>query len=373
MKITYVAYARMPTEKAHGVQIASMCSALAKAGNEVTLLVPKWSNHLKESVFEYYGIPKNFTIQYVDAPQIAGAAGYVLREIFFAWNVRGHVTKENSDVVLTRSPWSTWTLGKKHKVVYEVHDIPERVRFLWEFLIRSARGYISTNRFKADELQKALKITQEKILVAPNGYDAELFAGTADKEQLRRELNLPIGKLIALYTGNVYGWKGVEILAGAAKSLPEITFVFVGGTDLDVVRFREAHQDTENITLVPHQHHNTIPRYLKAADVLVLPNSASSMESRFYTSPIKLFEYLASGTPVVASDLPSIREIVSEKEVQFVSPDDIAALAAAINNVCSNRDAAKARAEVARELSLRYSWETRARTIVEFVDRVVKL
>ncbi len=373
MKITYVAYARMPTEKAHGIQIASMCSALVKAGNEVRLLVPEWPNHLRESVFEYYGIPKNFTIEYVSAPHIPGAIGYVLREILFAWSVRRCAAKAHSDVILTRSPWVTWALGKKYKAVYEVHDIPERLRFLWEYLIRSASGYISTNRFKAEELQKALKIAPERMLVAPNGYDAELFTGTPDKEQLRRELELPLGKHIALYTGNMYGWKGVEMLAEAAKSLPEITFVFVGGTDLDVVRFREVHRDTENITLIPHQHHHNIPRYLKAADVLVLPNSAFSVESRLYTSPIKLFEYLASGTPVVASDLPSIREIVSEKEVQFVPPDDVVALAGAVNKVCMNKEEANTRALRARELSLSYTWERRAHNIAGFVGAVSKL
>jgi len=118
-----------------------------------------------------------------------------------------------------------------------------------------------------------------------------------------------------------------------------------------------------------------VPRYLKAADVVVLPNSRNSRQKRFSiysrydTSPIKLFEYLASGAPIVASDLPSIREIVSEEEVFFVKPDDPQELAQGIERLLTDQEFARTLSSRALERSKEYTWEKRAKKIVEFINR----
>ncbi|PIR82455.1 hypothetical protein COU20_02355 [Candidatus Kaiserbacteria bacterium CG10_big_fil_rev_8_21_14_0_10_59_10] len=365
MKVLYVAYARMPTEKAHGIQIASMCSALGDQGAQVTLLVPTWTNHLTVSVFDYYSITSNFSIEYLPAgPHLPGRLGYVLRKILFAMSVFRRAGRVECDAVITRSQWVTWMLSRRCKVFYEIHDFPGLRRRFWWRLIRGARGYISTNQFKADKLCRIFGVSPKRVLVAPNGYEPKLFEFAADKNELRRELSLPAHKRIVLYTGNVYGWKGVETLAHAARMLPELLFVFVGGTDRDIVRFREEHKDAESILLVPHQRHSLVPRYLRAADILVLPNSASTIESRVYTSPVKLFEYLASGTPVVASDLPSVREIVDERHVHFFAPDDATSLVQALRDILVQPSEAATRAARGRELVRAFSWDKRARNIL---------
>jgi glycosyltransferase involved in cell wall biosynthesis len=111
-----------------------------------------------------------------------------------------------------------------------------------------------------------------------------------------------------------------------------------------------------------------IPLYLRAADVLVVPNTAKEDISRLYTSPMKLFEYMASGTPIVASDLPSIREIVDDSIVSFFAPDDPASLAETIGRVLYNYPEAEAKARLARERVKPYSWKRRAEAITHFID-----
>ena len=118
--------------------------------------------------------------------------------------------------------------------------------------------------------------------------------------------------------------------------------------------------------------YSEIPLWLKAADILILPNSAQSEESRYATSPIKLFEYMASGVPIASSDLPSIREIVSEKEVYFFEPDNTVKLATAVKSILQNYAAASMRVASAFEKSRKYSWEMRAKFILSFVAYIAQ-
>src|ERR1700683_1585425 len=100
-----------------------------------------------------------------------------------------------------------------------------------------------------------------------------------------------------------------------------------------------------------------------AADVLVLPNSGKYSISVRDTSPLKLFTYMASGKPIVASDLPSIREVLTDETATFFKADDPEDLARAINHVCGSNADANVRALNARREVQRYTWDARARVI----------
>ena len=113
-----------------------------------------------------------------------------------------------------------------------------------------------------------------------------------------------------------------------------------------------------------------VPLYLRAADVVVLPNTAKAAVSREETSPVKLFEYLASGRPIVASDLPSIREIVSENEVCFATPDDARDFARAITECVEDPLGAQKRGEAAEALARTHRWDARAKNISAFLRRI---
>ena len=113
--------------------------------------------------------------------------------------------------------------------------------------------------------------------------------------------------------------------------------------------------------------------WLAAADVLALPNSGRESISARYTSPLKLYEYMASGRPIVASDLPSLREALTRGEnAWLVAPDDPAALAAGIKSVLDDPEHAGAMAERARQDVQGHTWTARAERIVAFVSRVLE-
>ena len=213
-----------------------------------------------------------------------------------------------------------------------------------------------------------LGFSQNYILVAPDGVDIEQFSISLTKEECRKELQLPMDKKLVVYTGHLYSWKGVETLADAAKSLDDrFRVIVVGGSADDTTRYAKQYADCSLVVFLGQQPHRLMPMYLKAADILVLPNSNKEAISNTYTSPLKMFEYMASGRPILASELPSIREILTEEMAYFVHPNDPEALArgirdAALHTEESERKASRALREVAR-----YSWASRARSILEFV------
>ena len=116
-----------------------------------------------------------------------------------------------------------------------------------------------------------------------------------------------------------------------------------------------------------HQPHDEIPLWQKAADVLVLPNTAKEEISRLYTSPMKLFEYMASERPIISSAIPSIRDIVDDSEVYFVEPDNAELLAKKIKTVLRENRKSEEVAKRAREKVMHYTWEARARRVIAFM------
>src|SRR3989338_11589177 len=379
MRIIYVSNSRIPTEKAYGVSIVKTCSALAQKGAEVLLVAPRVRNTAGEDLFSFYDVPRNFTVRYIpaiDAVTWGWRYGFLLNQISFAFALFFLFRSRRGDVLITRDEASAFLFWlKRVSVFYDMHGFPERKLWIWKFILRRASGIFTTNEWKVNECNKHFHIPREKMVVARNGFDPALFASNESREALRKKLSLPEGKPIVLYTGHLYDWKGVFVLAEAARLLPGAFFVFIGGTYYDREAFEKRYGDVSNIVLVGHKPHVEIPMYLKAADVLVLPNSAApgkdprfSAYSRNDTSPIKLFEYMASGRPIVASDLPSLREILNDENALFAHPDDAEDLKRGIEKLLKDEAVARTLAENAQNDVKKYTWEKRADLMLEFIE-----
>lgn len=243
--------------------------------------------------------------------------------------------------------------------LYEVHDFPERSLWMYRALFKRARFILATNQWKATELARRFGVPQSKLLLERNAVDVDAFA-PQDKLQARTLLKLPPSVKVALYTGHLYVYKGVDTLAGAARLLPEVQVYVVGGTPADVQAYKQKYADVESLHVVGHVPHHEVPLWQAAADVLVLPNSGKEALSAQYTSPMKLFEYMASERPIVASAVPSVTEVVSDRSAYIVEPDNARALADGV--VAALGDTS--RAASARQLVLEHTWDKRAERIL---------
>jgi glycosyltransferase involved in cell wall biosynthesis len=383
MKLIYIVNARIPTEKAHGIQIMKMCEAFVDANNanqdtniankiDVELVVPQRRNNIIKDPFEYYGIEKKFKITKLPCldliPLGLGAFGFYVQQFSFSFAAAAYSLFKKNVVFYSRDILPCFFLGLLGKGFFlELHRLSKKEKLFYSFVFKRAKGIISTNNFKAEYIKNNYKISGKKILVYPNGFDQSLFDITLDKNSLREQLSLFNNKPIIMYTGHLYGWKGAHVLAQAAKLITEANFYFIGGTDSDIADFKKKYSG-ENLFFLGRKPFYEIPKYQKAADVLVLPNSAESEESRNDTSPIKLFEYMASGRPIVASDLPSIREILNNANSLLVEPDDPEELSDGIKKILEDKGPPERIANQALIDSREYTWKNRARKIIDFIN-----
>lgn len=377
MRLLYVAPMRMPTEKAHGIHIAHMCAAFARAGVSVTLVVPRRRGTLS-SVAPFYGLEDSFEVAYLPTLDFTrlGWVGFWLNQFSFALLLflGAGLPPPAGAIVFTRDALAAWILHRKgYRVFFDLHGVPRRLRPLWKAALSRMEGVVVTNAWKVEPCAALYGVSRDRILVAHNGFDPRLFKIKESRRELRAALSLPADRPVALYTGHLYDWKGAEVLARAARMIPDALVVFVGGTPEDLARFGREYGGVTNIRIEGWKPHAEIPRYLRAADVLVLPNSNVARLARFAgyskyeTSPLKLFEYMASGTPVVASDLPAIREIVGEDCALLVPPDDPGALAEGIRRLLRESPAARRMARRAKERAAEFTWDRRAERILSFI------
>lgn len=373
MNIAYVAHIRLPTEKAHGYQIMRVCAEWANAGHEVALYVPKRHNHITEDAFAFYGLAQNFSLHYVSCPDwmrwvpLFGRFAFFAQSYTFLRALRQQLP--NNTVVYTRDREAVWYLSKRgYKCVFNAHTWP-RKSWLAARLTRRARGVVANSQGTASVVRAATGLPTVAVY---NAADTNPYAG-AQKEVLRKELSLPVDKKIILYSGHLYRWKGAEVLLASARILqqsPELLFVCIGGTQEDVAQMRQETKEVSGIQFLGHKPKEQVPKYLAAADVLVLPNTAATEESVRFTSPLKLFEYMASGTPIVASDLPSLKEVLSEATAFFATPGSGESLARAVQEALANTGEAEARARAALALSREHTWDAHAQKTLAFIESI---
>jgi glycosyltransferase involved in cell wall biosynthesis len=171
-----------------------------------------------------------------------------------------------------------------------------------------------------------------------------------------------------VYAGSLLPWKGVDVLLGAAERLPATRFVVVGGDADGIAVLRSRHGELANVRFDGFRPPEEVRRYLAAADVAVVPNRSTPAISARYTSPLKVFEAMGAGTAVVASDLPSLRDILEHDRTGWlVAPDDPDSLARGLSIVLSDPNLRIKLVTHARKEVTRRSWDSRARRLIEWM------
>ncbi|MDP6837570.1 MAG: glycosyltransferase [Planctomycetota bacterium] len=254
----------------------------------------------------------------------------------------------------------------------EVHRVPGgRLRRSWlRQAARAASGVLAISEgVRADLID--LGLASENIAVEHDAFEPALIPVTAKRDAARAAAREALGldqeAPVVVYTGGLLAWKGVDIAVAAARSLPAVTFLIVGGMEQDVVRLRSQAGALDNLRIEGFQAPARVPLYLAAADLGLVPNLAQPAISARYTSPLKIFESMAAGLPLLVSDLPSLREILDESEARFFPAGDADALVAAITELLGDapRRAAMTAAMVAA--APQHTWERRAERILAWM------
>ena len=386
MNILSFADTRFPIERANGVQTMATCRAVAARGHRVTLLVRPDSATPPRDPFRFYGVAPTPTLTIDAIPTTGGATG---RRVRMLWAALRRALAGGIDLVYTRdlglaALLSRVPVSRRPRLVYESHGIAPVVSASMPALLGrsdaapSPRKIARLNRREALVWRRAdayVTITQTLAddLAARYGARGRVFVvpdGAAPSRQLPAAARPAGARVRAAYAGHLYPWKGVDVFLHALAAAPEIDGLIIGGHpgESDLARVTALarslllldHGARDRLTISGLLPPPAVAAALASAEILVLPNTATAISER-YTSPLKLFEYLACGAAIVASDLPAIREVLAHDVTAWlVPPGDAPALAAACSALAADPAHRRRLGEAARALSAQYTWDRRA-------------
>ncbi len=389
-RLLYIANVRLPTEKAHGLQIMQNCEAFAEQGAQVRLWAARRTNTPElrgADAFEHYGVNRIFQLRRLPTLDLValvpGQTGLLARLFFgiqtitFTLSALIALLFCSADLAYSRDASVLFALLplirlKGLKVGYEAHTLAKGRFGRWtqRQIVKRASTFATTRKL-ADELI-ALGADRSRVHVAHDGIRAARFENLPARDAARRDIGWPENAFMVGYVGRLQTLamdKGVGTVIAALAHIPDAYLALVGGPDEIAESYRRQWLELG----LPESHFlyagqvkaDRVPAYLAAFDIGVLPLPFTE-HFAYYASPIKLFEYMASGCAVVASDLPSIREVISDGENGLLAPpSDVQAFSFAINRLKEDSALRENLAENARQLVFEYyTWSARAAVIL---------
>jgi glycosyltransferase involved in cell wall biosynthesis len=372
MRIAVFSTARVPSRTANSIQVLKVCQALEDLGHSVRLWLPGAAPGVEwEALGSWYGVRGPVDITWCAATRPLRRYDYALRAV-------AQATRWHADVYYV---WplqvAALTSLRGLATALEVHDRPQG-RFgplLMRLFLRGrgARRLLPITEGMRARLARDYAIPDRPgfVVVAPMGVDLERYCEISDPAQARRELGWPEAFTVG-YTGHLYAGRGIDLILQLASHKPQVRFVLAGGEPLDVRRWSgEAERaGLKNVVFLGFVDNARLPGIQAACDVLVMPYGpkiavSGGGDTAAVASPMKAFEYLASGRAVMASDLPVFREVLTDEDTVFLPPGDLAAWEAALSDLQANAARRQSLGEHARRDAARYTWVARARRCLD--------
>lgn len=384
--LVLLANARLPSQRAQSLQVVQAACAFARAGASTTLVHARRKKTPAlppgQDLFAYYAVPAGpradvvavDCVDWIDlAPRALQYGPARLQELTFARRAADWVRAQRPlATVLSRELEAARRLLRRgHQSVFlELHRVPGgRVRQRWLLeAAREVRGIVAISSGVREDLVQ-LGIDGKRIRVEHDAMEPARFAAARARERARSELGLDLGAPLVVYTGGLLEWKGVDVLVEAARRLPEVRFAIAGGMEADVQRLRASAAGLANVRLDGFQPPERVGLYLAAADVVAVPNRSAPAISARYTSPLKVFEAMAAGRAIVASDLPSLRELLAhDRDAWLVRPDDAGDLAQGLRRVLGDAALRERLASALHARAPAHTWDARAQRILEWIE-----
>lgn len=377
MHIFYTAFDVVPSPKGAGTHITQFVRGLVGAGHQVHLMTAS------DGVLPAEGTYEGATINRV-APPNGTSDSFLARAIEFGQAVHAHVSAGPPyDIVHFRSIWDGLhlVLGQgagKYQTLFEVNGLPSiELKYHYPGLADTAEGQALLAKMRTQEMTilagcdaivcpsdvtrtflVSLGAPRARITVIPNGVQTDEFCPSPLPP---REGRLPT----ILYVGTLAPWQGLDVLLAALPQvlakLP-VRLVIAGrgrSRQLKQLHKQALKLGIEHaVTLAPAVPHHAVPGLIAQADVCVAPLVYNDRNVVQGCCPIKVIEYMASSRPIVAANLPVVRELVREDvEALLHAPDDSADLARQVVRVLQDRDLAEGlAARAARRARERFTW-----------------
>lgn len=371
MRIACLSTSSVPSRTANSLQLLKVCQSFVALGHEVKLWLPgRMPDVTWDDLARRYGIQHRFPIQWVRSnPQLrrydygikaAWRARRWRPDLYYSWSYQ-------AAAVTSRLGWPT---------ALEIHD-RQTGRFgprLFKTFVtgKGAVRVLPTTQALLKWLERRYNVRLDPPLgiVSPNGVDLDRYMELPSAEEARKDLNLP-QRFTAVYSGHLYQGRGIAMILELAKRNSTCSFVVAGGEPPAVSTWRSkaASAGLDNVLFLGFIPNQDLPLIQAAADVLLMPHELRVIDSSGsdiapFTNPMKVFEYMAAGKPILASELPIIREILNEEIAILIEPEDIEGWDLAFKRVQKDGDLRRKLAENARQHVQQHTWQARSQKIL---------
>lgn len=375
----------IPSRFAHSFNVTKMAQGFLNTGEDVELVtfgcIRNWLYKMKiKDIRKYYGISTEIKLKFISNLDINFFIKTTGSERFSKKSAK-YIKSQKPNFVFCRSYFTPYycvkfglpTIMETHTISYDLpalkkaFSVAEESNFL---------GLVTINENLKKEYAKR-GVPEEKIIVLEDGVDLSLFNIEDSKEIWRKELNLPLDKKLIVYVGGLYKEKGIEQILLTAEKLQteDFLFVLVGGKNNQIEEWKKycKEKNIKNILFTGFASQIDVPKYLKSADVLIMPYD-TEMNYKVMdintTSPLKLFEFMASKRPIVTTAIPVIEKVVKHNEsAMLAEPNNINNLAEYVIELIENEQKSIDLSNKAYELAKQYEWKARCQ---EIIDRFVK-
>ena len=371
MEIVYIHRSALPSKSANSVHVMKMCEAFVNNNIKTTLVIPKKDKLSDEEIFNYYGITSGFSVKkisyFYNVPKRLAIIAYTIFSIKFS------LFKKEA-IFYTRDPFvAMGLLLIRKKTILEMHGKLKPFSKILYSVYKRTRLMERSNLLALVVISNKLKNIYRKefsslqnILVLHDGVNLASFEG------IDTELPLSKSEISVGYVGSMHRGKGVELILALAKRFPTIRFNIYGG-EQDQIEFLQGRcRELRNVKFHGHVANRKVPEVLCKQDILLMPYQKTVLgkgvqDIAGWMSPMKMFEYMASGRIIISSDLPVVREVLNDENAYLVPCDQQNKWEETLLSILADKNSAIKRAERARKDVEQYTWKQRAYFIKKFI------
>ena len=388
MKIAYLTSRRIPNNEPDVQQMLHTAVALRNCGINVDILFPRrWRQvflsrrSLTQLAAQYYNIPSE-SLSLVPLPPVLHLAEPLASEGLDRFSTMladvsslfpGMMKAKNvgHEMIYTRR-WLNAVASTRIGIptIFETYTDVSADHLRKYCDLDLLVGVVAHSRVAAASLVKR-GLPKDRIFVCYNGYNPADLLPVLNRSEARNLLGLPREHAIVCYTGRLKLMKAPESILQVARFVPDVLFMLVGATTVEGRKLQEQarEENISNIKIIEWVNPNYISRYLYAADVLMIPPSSLPLRTGRTVLPLKTFLYMASGRPLIAPDLPDLREILEHERNAVLTPADQPEQAAkAVRRLLTDPAFSQTLSKNAAVDAQGFTWQQRGRRLAQFLS-----
>jgi len=313
MKICYLANSAIPSSNASSIQIVKMCESFSKLNNEVLLITTNVSD---KSVFDFYNVCSKFKIK-----KLKKFKSFPLGFKYYLFSIKSIIEsfKFRPDIYITRNFFTSFLLTiLRKKNILELHHGVEFESRIVKFILKITNflnfkhvvKLVAITHNVKNYYKKKFNIEKNKIIVSPSGSSIDRLL-ISNFQKNTKKLNIG-------YFGSLYKSRGVDIILKLSKIDKENNYFIFG--NLKQYRNIKIKNYNHNLSIKDYLPYKFIPENISKMDILLMPYqekiaAAGDVGNIIdFTSPLKLFDYMACGKIIISSNIKVLGEIVKEKK-----------------------------------------------------------